>query len=137
MHNIRTQAELIQAIMALEVKQKADGEILRQQFHASYESMKPVNILKKTIKEAFSSTEMKDGLLNTSVGVSAGFIVKKLFESVSKGPLTGIAGTTLMMGISSLVARNPETVKAVGNSLIGFFKKHKETTEAQPPEDEA
>jgi len=137
MENIRTQADLIKAIMSLEVKQKADGEILRQQFHTSYESMKPVNILKKTIKDAFSSPEVKDGLLNTSVGVSAGFIVKKIFESVSKGPLTGIAGTTLMMGVSKLVASNPETVKAIGNSLMGFFKKQKVSTASEPIEYEA
>lgn len=136
MQNIRTQADLTKAIMELEAKQKEDGETLRNQFHVSYESMKPVNILKKTLTEAFSAPEVKDSILNTSVGVSAGFIVKKIFDSVSKGPLTGIAGTTLMMGVSSLVARNPETVRALGNSLIGFFRKHKETTEEQPTEDE-
>jgi hypothetical protein len=57
--------------------------------------------------------------LNTSVGLTAGFLSKIIFQSVLKSPVNRLIGTAVMFGISNVVAKNPEAVKSIGK---GFFK---------------
>jgi hypothetical protein len=118
MEKINTENELRAAIVQLETTQAVEGKILKEQFHLTYESVKPINLIKSTLKEASASTEVKDSLLNISVGLAAGYFSKKLFEGVSHEPLRKLLGTALMLGITTAVAKNPVAVKAVGLGLI-------------------
>ena len=115
---INNESSLRAAIVQLESTQALEGKILKEQFHLAYESMKPLNLIKSTLKEVSDSTEIKDSLLNTGVGLAAGYLSKKAFEGVSNGPLRHLLGTALMFGITSTVAKNPVAVKAVGLGIM-------------------
>ncbi|MFZ1703117.1 MAG: hypothetical protein WAT79_02160 [Saprospiraceae bacterium] len=106
------------AILTLEVKQKEEETILKEQFQIVFESIKPINLIKSTIKEITVSEDLKDNLFNTSVGITTGYISKKLFEGESHNPLRKIFGTALMFGITNTVANNPETIKAVAKVIF-------------------
>jgi hypothetical protein len=118
MEKINTESELRAAIVRLETTQAVEGKILKEQFHLTYESIKPINLIKSTLKEATASTEVKDSLLNISVGLAAGYFSKKLFEGVSHEPLRKLLGSALMLGITTTIAKNPEAVKAVGLGIM-------------------
>ena len=56
MQNITTVTGLKDAIKVLEAQQTEKGRLLKEQLVLTYESLKPVNILKSTLKELFSGS---------------------------------------------------------------------------------
>lgn len=118
MQQINSSKKLADVIILLESKQADQGKILREQFHSTYESLKPLNLIKSTLKEAAISGELKDNIMNTSVGLAAGYISKKIFEGMSNNPLKKMLGSALMFGITNIVTRNPEIMKSIGSKFL-------------------
>jgi hypothetical protein len=118
MEKIITETDLKDAILQLETQQTSEGKMLREQFNQTVEGLKPINLIKSTFKEAVASRDLKENIINTSVGLTAGYLTKIVFAGVMKTPLTKFLGTALMFGVTSLVAKNPKTVKSLGK---GFF----------------
>ncbi|WP_310556961.1 hypothetical protein [Flavobacterium sp.] len=54
---------LSQKITLLKHKQEYDLEILKTHFHYTYESLKPVNLIKKIVHDVVSSSEIKTDVL--------------------------------------------------------------------------
>jgi hypothetical protein len=134
MQTIITQTDLRAAIVQLEIRQEAEAILLKEQALLTYESIKPINLIKNLFHESTESTELKGDLLNSTIGISAGFLSKFMFQGFTSGPIRKIVGTALMFGIKNLVAHNPETVKKMShllfntiNNLIG--SKNKKTEE--------
>jgi hypothetical protein len=119
MQTIITQTDLRAAIVLLEMRQASEGILLKEQALLTYENIKPINIIKNIFEEAGKSHDLQDNLINSSIGLSAGYLSKFLFQGISGGPVRKILGTALMFGIKNLVAHNPETVKNWGR---GIFK---------------
>jgi len=74
MENQYTLDSLRQAIKELEVKQKEERILLKEQLVVTYESLKPANILKNIIKDFASTENLKNEFVNTAVAVTTGFI---------------------------------------------------------------
>lgn len=106
------------AILKLEQQQTEQGKLVKQQFYGVYESMQPINIIKSTFKEMATSDELKENILNTSIGLVVGYFSKMLFEDVSISPLKKLLGTAVLFGITNIVAKNPETVKSLGKGFL-------------------
>lgn len=119
MQNIITETDLRAAIIQLENRQAVEGILMKEQFLVAVESIKPINLIKSTFIEAAESGDLQDNIINSSIGLSAGYISKVLFQGATGGPVKKILGTALMFGIKNLVARNPDTVKTWGRV---FFK---------------
>ena len=109
------------AILALSHQQAEEGRLLKEQFNLVYESIKPINIIKNTFKQAAASEELKENILNTSLGLAVGYLSKVLFEDVSTSPLKKLIGTALLFGITNIIAKNPETVKAFGKRFLNII----------------
>lgn len=119
MEKIITENDLRVAILQLESRQTNEARLMKEQFLVAVESIKPINLIKSTFIEAAESGDLQDNLINKSLGLSAGYVTKVLFQGASGGPVRKILGTVLMFGIKNLIARNPETVKTWGRV---FFK---------------
>jgi len=122
MKTIITQDDLRAAIVELELRQEAEAILLKEQAMLTYESIKPINLIKNLFRESAESDELKGDLLNSTIGISAGFLSKFMFQGVSGGPIKKMIGTALMFGIKNLVARNPEIVKKWSHVLFGMIK---------------
>jgi len=118
MQIINSALSLRAAIVELESKQAYEGKLLREQFHIAYNSLKPLNLIKSTFKEAAESDELKDNIINTSVGLTSGYISKKIFVGFSNSPLKKLLGTVLMFGITNLVSKNTEIIKLLGKKIF-------------------
>jgi len=127
MQKITTVADLKSAIEQLKYKQASEWSLLKEQFHHTYESLKPLNILKSTFREATSSPDFKGDLLGTTMGLTAGYLSKALIVGVSHNPIKKLLGTLLQLGISTVVSKNSESIKLLADSIVNFFKKKKET----------
>ena len=127
MQNIKTETDLRAAIYLLEMKQAEQLKSLKEQFLEAYESVKPINIIKSTFKEAVGSNDLKDNILNASVGMTAGIISKAVFQGVTSSPIKKVLGTILMFGIRSVIAKNPQTVKSFGQFIFKHILRKKES----------
>ena len=122
MQKISSTTGLREAILQLESRQAEEMKMLKKQFHFVYESIKPVNLIKTAFKEVVESRDLKNNILNTSVGLAAGYISKILFEGTSKGPVKKLLGSILMFGITNIVAKNPEPVKSLGKKFLEIIR---------------
>lgn len=122
-------------IIVIENKRAMELTVLKEQFHITYESLKPINIIKSTFHEAMSSPDMGNGIVNNVIGIGTGFISKKLLVGSSHNPLKTIFGTILQLVISNVVSKHADSIKNVGENLMHMVlnfrrnkKKRVETT---------
>jgi hypothetical protein len=126
MQNITSAVELKDAIQLLEAEQSIKGQILREQLFLTYESLKPVNLLRNALKEISSTPYLIDNISGTAMGLLGGFLSKKIFVGASGNLIRKLFGSVLQIGVTNLVAQNSETIKSVGQALIQhFFQKKK------------
>lgn len=124
---------LQESIRLLEIRQAEEGEQLKAQFKATYESLKLVNLVKSSIKDLSESVEIKTTLLESIVSVLSGYVTKRLMVSSKSNPFMKIVGLILQFGVTNLVAKNAENIRVYLTELIDKFRHPKEET----PEAEA
>jgi len=125
MQNITSPAELKNAIRLLEVEQTIKGQLLKEQFHITYESLKPINILKNTLNDVASSPYLIDNILGTAMGMASGYLSKKIFVGTSGNIFRKLVGSVLQFGVTNIVAKNPEAIKSFSRFIFKniFHKK--------------
>jgi len=112
--------ELKEEIETLQLKQEADRKALNEQFKLTVQSLRPVNLIKSSLKDLFTSPDLKDNLVNSSLGIGAGYITNKVITGASHNPIKKIIGTLLQLGVTNLVSNNGEEIKSGAAKL---FKK--------------
>lgn len=128
MENITSAMELKNAIQLLEVEQSFKGQLLKEQFYITYESLKPVNILRSTLKDIISTPNVIDNILGTTIGLASGYLSKKIVVGTSANIVRKLIGSLLQLGITNTVAQHPETIKSFGQYLFQHIfhkKEHK------------
>lgn len=125
MEKIQSISDLEVAILLLENKQAQEEEMLREQFYLTYESIKPINIIKNLFKESVAPPNLTNNLINTTVGFGFGYLSKVIFQSVVKIPLKKLVGNALMIGVETLVVKNPEIVQSLASGFLKIMNKRK------------
>ncbi len=118
MKKITTVTDLKSAIQQLEYKQANEWPLLKEQFLITSESLKPINIIKNTIKEVVTATDFKTTIVNAAVGFTTGLVAKKAFVGGSHNPLTKLTGAILEMVVANKVAKNAEEIKSIGSIIL-------------------
>jgi hypothetical protein len=115
---------LEETITRLRVQRAQEWILLRDQFHLTYESLKPINLLKHTIKEVSSSNEVKTGVVNNIMGVTTGYLARAMVLGSSSNPIKKIIGNLLQFAVAAFVTQNSGPIKSIGKTLWGkLFKK--------------
>ncbi len=123
MQAIQSKSSLQEAILHLESRQIEEEKKLKHEFNTAFESIQPINIIKNTFREAAASNEVKDNILNTSVGLVAGFVSKKLFVGASHNPVKNLLGTAILVGMTNLVTKNPNTIRSLALGLWNTIRR--------------
>lgn len=127
MQNITSLSALKDAIQLLEVDQEIKGQLLKEQLHITYENLKPVSLIKHTLKEISSSPYLIDNISGTAMGLLSGFLSKKIFIGSSGNLIRKFIGSVLQIGITNIVAQHSDVIKSVGQSLFQLlFNKKKQ-----------
>ncbi len=119
---IHSMDSLQSALRTLEQRQSSEGQALRDHFRITYETMRPVNLIKSALAEVTQSQDLKDHLVSTGVGLVAGHASKAVYESVSDSPMKGLVGTAIQFGITNAVARHPEVVLAASRGVLRMLR---------------
>ena len=125
MQNITSTDGLKDAIQLLEVEQGFKGQLLKDELLLAYESLRPVNILRNTLKEISSSPYLIDNISGTAMGLLSGFLSKKIFVGTSGNLIRKLIGSFLQLGVTNVVAHNSDIIKSVGQALIQYFFRKK------------
>ena len=123
MGKIQSISDLEDAIKLLEFKKAEEEQLLKEISYMTYESVKPKNMIKNIFKEVIEPQNLKDNLVNTSVGLGFGYLSKILFQSVVRVPFKKFLGSALMLSVENLVAKNPEVVSAIATFFLNSFSK--------------
>ena len=126
MQNINYTVELKKSIEIVEVDQNLSRYLLKEQFITTYESLKPVNLLKNTLNEVISSPDLMDNLLGTLVGLSTGYLSRKIVVGASGNVFRKLIGSVLQFGVTNIIAQHPDAIKSVGQFVIERVFRKKE-----------
>jgi len=126
MQNITTRAGLKNAIQLLEAEQAVNGQILKEQFYLAYESFKPVNLIRNTLKDIALSPNLVDNILSTTMGLATGYLSKKIIFGGSGNILRKVLGSLLQFGVTTIVAKNPDAIKSIGHLVHQYLNRKKE-----------
>lgn len=91
-------------IGAISFQQKQELVSLKSQFEITYDSFKPVNILKNSLLEIKDSPDIKKNIGSTILGISGGFIMNKLVSITSKNPVMKVVGTVLQYVVGNYIS---------------------------------
>jgi hypothetical protein len=126
MENITSAAELKNAIQRLEVEQTVNGRLLKEQFYYTYDSYKPVNLLKSTLLGITSSPHLVDNILGTAVGLATGYLSRIVVVGASGNLIKKLFGTVLQLGITNSVAQHPGAIKSIGQYIFQHISRKKD-----------
>lgn len=127
---------LKESIRLLEIRQAEEGQALKEQFRITYESLKPVNLIKSSLEELTGSVEIKNSLFESIVSILTGYLTKKIMVSPNSNPFMKIFGAVLQFGVTTLIAKNAETIRTYVMNLIERLV-HPENTEEETQEETA
>ncbi|MFV8355891.1 hypothetical protein ACNQGB_06885 [Flavobacterium sp. XS1P32] len=99
---------LKEAIALLKVKQAEDLMQLKDQYYDTYESLKPVNLIKNAFGQLTTTTEFKGNILNSVIGIASGYVTKKVLLGSTHNPIKKVLGTILQFAITNFVSKKAE-----------------------------
>jgi hypothetical protein len=120
MENITSTTGLKKAIELLEAEQAVKLQRLKEQFYPAYESLKPLSLLKNTLKDIRSSPYLIDNIIGTALGLATGYLSRKMFVGASTKRVRKLIGSILQFGITNVVAQHAESIKSYGR----YFFQH-------------
>jgi hypothetical protein len=115
---INNTTDLRAAIQLLEQRKIAQRELMINKFRETYESFKPVNIIKNEFSKLTGTTDAKSNVLNAAVGIGVGLLSKKLFVGASHNIFKKLFGTAIEMGVAKFVTGNVEKIKNIGLNFL-------------------
>ncbi len=123
--DIKTLDDLKQAIRMLETDQAIKEQQLKAQFFISVESFKPINILKNSIKDVASSPYLIENVFGALLGITTGYISKKIIIGGSANKFKKLLGTMLQFGVANVVANQAHVLKQIGELTFSHFADRK------------
>jgi hypothetical protein len=113
MYNITNTQDLNKAIFLLENELDEQKQLLTEQLRIMYRSYRPVNIIKDIFKEAVTSEEFRSNILTATMGISTGYLTKKLLFRNSNKPLKTLIGNLLQYGVANLFIHPSRILRSI------------------------
>lgn len=116
--------DLKEAIQLLESENNITGQILKEQLIVTYGSLKPLNILKNTLRE-ISSPSLMEEISGTGIGLIGGFLSRKIFVGTSGNMIKKLIGSVVQLGVTTVVTQNSGLIQSAGSALFQYLIQRK------------
>jgi len=126
MQKITTTSELRAAIIELELKQETQEKQLKEQFYATYESFKTINLFKKVLLEIATSPGLMSGMISTVIELTHRKSGKHNGKDFPEGTAGTVFRSLLKSGVMKLVVENSDSLLQFGQYIIKRLFQHKE-----------
>ena len=130
MQTINSAQELKNKIIKSENDLKIKGQVLKEHFNRTIDALKPVSIIKDTIKDFTSSPFLMSNVIASALGLIGGFVSKKTSNNKSNHPIRNILGSVLQSGVSTFIFKHPSIIKLAGGLIIQYFLSRKISKES-------
>jgi hypothetical protein len=115
----KTAKELLNAVILEEEKKQLDELILlKQQFHFTYQSLRPVNLIKSTLEELTQTPELKNNIIKDVIGLATGYLTQKVVVGTSPNPIRKIVGFFFQYAVTDIVSKNSKGIIIACERLI-------------------
>ena len=129
---INNSSHLKETIYALEIKKQEQEKALLSQFHAAYESLSPVNLLKNTFSKIASEPDIIKTIIRTATGFGIGMLTKKIFTGGSSSMIKKFLGNAVGVGVTKTAINQGDKIKAYSMAIYNnLFKKKTARKEIQ------
>lgn len=112
---------LDELIIATEQQRAQELTLLKEGFHEVYESIKPLNFIKKVFHDVATSPDLKTDIVGNAIAIGTGLLSKKLVSGSTQSPFKKILGTVAGFAMTNLVSKNSGDIALVGNHLLKRF----------------
>ena len=121
--------ELQAAIIELEKRKLEQAKDLITEFHATRESLSPVNILKNAFSKITHDEDIGKKILRNVAGLGIGILTKKIFTRGSSSIVKKFLGNAVEVGVANTAINHTDKIKAYGAAIYNnlFRKKAKDT----------
>ncbi len=126
MRNSTSYSRLQDSIQLVKEEQIIKRQLLQEQLNISYESLKPLNLLRGAIRDMSSLPDLGNNVLGSVLGLGSGYLSRKLFVGSSGNIIRKLLGSFIQIGITNIVAKHPDAIKNFGQYLIEQFLTNKE-----------
>ena len=113
---------LTRDIMILETKRAGEMADLRWQFQETLESFKPINLIKSTLKDVAQSPEIKGDMRKAAIGVTAGYLIKRMVFAPTANPLKKLVGFAFQTLVTNFATKNADTIKEKSFNIYEILK---------------
>lgn len=125
MENITSSAELKNAIQLLEFERATNEQLLKEQFYITYESFKPVNILKNSLKNITLSPYLIDTIFGTTMGLAINYLVRKKAVGITGNIVRRLLGSVLKFGATNVLVHNSDAIRSFSQLIFQhIFRKN-------------
>lgn len=115
------------SIQLAKEEQIVKRQLLQEQLNISYESLKPLNLLKGAIKDMSSTPDLGSNILGSVLGVGSGFLSHRLVVGASGNIIRKLLGSFIQLGVTNIVAKHPDAIKNFGQYLKEHFLAKRES----------
>jgi hypothetical protein len=119
---IKNYKELQASIALHEVDVQVKRTVLVEQYEATLESLKPVNIMKGAFNKIADTPDLVEKIVGTAAGLGAGVLSKKLLIGKSNNIFKKIFGVAIELAIAGVVSKNATAIKEKGIKLYHKFR---------------
>jgi hypothetical protein len=117
MTNLKQSLEL--KILALENQQKENFLSFKEDIQQIFGQITPINIIKNVIGQDENSAEgLGNTILNDVIGISTGYISKKVMFGSTSNPFKKLIGTLFQFVVAKFVSSHSEKIHAIGEVLV-------------------
>lgn len=105
MKAINQKKQLATKIALLRNKQATDFLILKDQYHVTIDSFKPINLIKNSLEDAITSPSLKISLITGAIGLGTNYLKHNILNHSSKSPIKRILGNIVKYAFNNFIER--------------------------------
>jgi hypothetical protein len=110
-------ARLQDTIQLLKEEQDYKRQLVIEQLTISYESLKPLNLIKRAFNEITTAPDLTNNIVGTLLGLASGFLSKKILVGASANLFRKLLGSVLQFGVTNIVSQHPDAIKSIGRFI--------------------
>ena len=115
---------LKEAIALLKIEQVQQLTAIKTQLNLVCQKLSPSHFIKNTLHQAATLPNIKNDFIDTLIGLTTGYLSKKILIGTSNNPIKKIIGLFLEFTVASFTAKHSQAIKAIGGVVIErLFKK--------------
>ena len=110
--------QLQQLIRTKEDELELERRLLKISFQSAIEKLKPINLIKNSIKEVITAPNLQNNIINNVIGLASGFLTKKLVVGKTHNPISKLVGMLIEVGVANKVTANADGIKSIAHLLL-------------------